>query len=259
MIRTARVVTALITAALWATLHLDSAQARGFKVYGYNTSPQGEVEAAYWFTHVLQSGSTYPFFNKTVDKEGLSQHALELEYGVTDRWMISGYLDFEDHPDGELQYAQFRAVMSRYRLFEQGERFMDTAIYFEYYIPQASYQRDEKLEARLIFEKDLLPFVVRLNPILEKTLSGADVNEGVELEYAAGVYTPVGAVKVGLEAYGKLGEFGNLKPWDAQEHYVFPDVEFRLGRHVEMNLGVGMGLTQASDDLLVKTIIKYEF
>ena len=48
MIRTARVVTALITAALWATVHLDSAQARGFKVYGYNTSPQGEVEAAYF-------------------------------------------------------------------------------------------------------------------------------------------------------------------------------------------------------------------
>jgi hypothetical protein len=157
MIRTAHVVTALITAALWATVHLDPAQARGFKVYGYNTSPQGEVEAAYWFTHVLQSGSTYPFFSKTVDKEGLSQHALELEYGVTDRWMVSGYLDFEDHPDGELQYAQFRAVMSRYRLFEQGERFMDTAIYFEYYIPQASYQRDEKLEARLIFERTSSP------------------------------------------------------------------------------------------------------
>ena len=85
------------------------------------------------------------------------------------------------------------------------------------------------------------------------------MSEGVELEYATGVYTPVGAVKVGLEAYGKLGEFGNWKPWDAQEHYVFPDVEFRLGRHVEINLGVGVGLTQASDDLLVKTIIEYEF
>ena len=255
----ARVLTVLVFFAALSALESTIAEASGFKVYGYRTSAEGQAEVAYWYTRILQSGVPYNFFGQAVNKEGLSQHSIELEYGVTDRWMISGYLDFEQHPDGNLEYAQFRTVFSRYRLFEQGERFFDTAIYLEYYIPHASSQRDEKIETRLILEKTLVPFVIRLNPILEKTLSGADVEEGVELEYAAGVYAPIDRVRVGLEAYGKFGEMRDWKPWDAQEHYLFPDVEFHLGPHVEVDLGVGVGLTKASDDLVVKTILEYEF
>ncbi len=255
----ARALTFLLSFVALSALESRVAEASGFKVYGYQTAAEGQTEVAYWYTHILQSGVPYNFFGQTVTKEGLSRHSIELEYGVTDRWMISGYLDFEQHPDANLEYAQFRTVFSRYRLFEQGERFLDTAIYLEYYIPHASSQRDEKIETRLILEKTLVPFVVRLNPILEKALSGADVEEGVELEYAAGVYVPIDGLRVGLEAYGKFGEMRDWKPWDAQEHYLVPAVKFHLGPQVEVDLGVGVGLTKASDDLLVKTILEYEF
>lgn len=242
-------------------LGMTDAQARGFKVYGYATPSQGEVELVYWFDHVLQSGARYDFAGRptiVVDKEGLSRHSLELEYGVTDRWTIAGYLDFEDHPDASFEYVQFRTVVSRYRLFEAGERFFDTALYFEYYIPNAAYGRSEKLETRLIFEKTFAPVNVRINPIFEKALSAPDVDEGVEFEYAAGVYTPVAPVRLGLEFFGSLGEFGNWKPWDAQTHYLVPAVKFPIGP-TEVDLGVGVGLTQASDDLLVKSIVAYAF
>lgn len=254
-----RVLTCLAAFATLSALESTVAEASGFKVYGYKTAAEGQVEVAYWYTRILQSEVPYNFFGQTVNKEGLSQHSIELEYGVTDRWMISGYLDFESHPAGNLEYAQFRTVFSRYRLFEQGERFVDTAIYVEYYIPHASSQRDEKFETRLILEKTLVPFVIRLNPIIEKALSGADVEEGVELEYAAGLYAPINGLRVGLEAYGKFGEMRDWKPWDAQEHYLVPDVGFHLGPHIEVDLGVGVGLTKASDDLLVKTVLEYEF
>lgn len=241
---------------------IDRAEARGFKVYGYKTPAEGTAEFAYWYDRVLQSGAGYEFAGRPttipVSKEDLSRHALELEYGVTDRWTISGYLDFENHPDADLEYVQFRTVVSRYRLFEAGERFFDTALYFEYYIPNAAYDRPEKLETRLIFEKRLAPVIVRLNPIFEKNVSEVDVAEGVEFEYAAGVYAPMGGLRLGLEFYGALGELRNWRPWDLQSHYLVPAVKFVLGP-VDVDFGVGAGLTKASDDLLVKTIVAYEF
>ncbi len=241
-------------------LSAASVQARGFKVYGYETLPQGESEVVYLFDRVLQSGASYDLFGTPVEKEGLSRHTLEFEYGVTDRWAVAGYLDFEDHPDGDLEYAQLRALFARYRLFEPGERFFDSAIYAEYYIPHASYGRAEKLEARLIFEKTAAPLTIRLNPILEKSLSTTDVEEGVEFEYAAGVYTSAATwIRVGLEGYGALGELRDLKPWDLQEHYLFPAVKAKLGESTSLDVGLGVGLTKASDDLLVKTILGYEF
>lgn len=248
--------------ALLPFLDISDAEARGFKVYGYATPSKGDGELVYWFDHVLQSGASYDFADRptttVVDKEGLSRHALELEYGVTDRWTVSGYLDFEDHPDASFEYVQFRTVMSRYRLFEAGERLFDTALYFEYYMPNTAYGRSEKLETRLIFEKTFAPVNVRINPIFEKSLSAPDVDEGVEFEYAAGVYTPMGPVRLGLEFYGSLGQFSDWKPWDAQTHYLFPAAKFPLGP-TDVDFGVGVGLTQASDDLLVKTIVAYEF
>lgn len=252
--------TFLIT--LMPFIGIGDAEARGFKVYGYATPSQGDVELVYWFDHVLQSSATYDFAGRPttipVDKEGLSRHSIELEYGVTDRWTIAGYLDVENHPDASFEYVQFRTVVSRYRLFEAGERLFDTALYFEYYVPNTAYGRSEKLETRLIFEKVFAPIIVRLNPIFEKGFSAPDVDEGVEFEYAAGVYTPMGPVRLGLEFFGSLGEFHDWKPWDAQTHYLFPAAKFPLGP-TEVDFGVGVGLTPASDDLLVKTIVAYEF
>jgi hypothetical protein len=240
---------------------ISEAEARGFKVYGYATPSRGDVELVYWFDHVLQSSAPYEFAGRpptTVDKEGLSRHSIELEYGVTDRWTIAGYADFEDAPNESLEYVQFRTVVSRYRLFEAGERLFDTALYFEYYMPNTAYAQSEKLETRLIFEKTIAAVNVRINPIFEKALSAPDVDEGVEFEYAAGVYTPMGSVRVGLEFFGSLGEFHDWKPWDAQTHYLFPAVKFPLGP-LDVDFGMGVGLTQASDDVLVKTIVAYEF
>lgn len=249
----------LVTAAV-AAAAASPAHARGFKVYGYRTPAQGEAEVVYLFDHVLQSGATYDLFGTPVDKEGLSRHTIEAEYGVTDRWTIAGYLDFEDHPDGDLRYAQLRALVARYRLFEPGDRFFDSAMYLEYYIPHASYRRAEKLEARIILEKAVAPLIIRLNPILEKNLSTTGVEEGVELEYAAGIYTQATPwLRAGIEGYGTLGAISDFQPWDLQEHYLIPVVKTRIGGRASLDVGVGVGLTRASDDLLAKTILGYDF
>ncbi|MBI4715386.1 MAG: hypothetical protein HY760_05560, partial [Nitrospirae bacterium] len=65
------------------------AEARHFKVYGYQTPGAGETEIVYWTDYVAGSDRTMTFFDKTaVDREGLFAHTVEAEYGVTDRWTV---------------------------------------------------------------------------------------------------------------------------------------------------------------------------
>src|SRR3569832_1255028 len=125
---------------LLAFLHFaPAAEANQFKVYGYQGPDAGEVELVYWTDYIASSDLRMPSFGKAVDREGLFSHTLEVEYGITDRWTIAGYADFEQ-PSGErLEFVQWRAVFARYRFFERGARFFDTAIYLEYYIPRVAW------------------------------------------------------------------------------------------------------------------------
>jgi hypothetical protein len=253
-----RVMAGLITAA-WIGIALP-AHALDFKVYPYTTPSEGEMELAYWWTTFVKSDKSYDYFGKPLNKQGLQQQSLEIEYGMTDRWTIAGYADFEKPKDGEFKYVQARAVMSRYRFFEQGERFIDGAVEIEYYLPYKKYSNAEKIETRVILEKDIRQISIMLNPVFEKDVSGSEVGAGMEFEYAAGLYfraTPW--LTPGLEFYGVMGELSNLKPKNQQEHYIFPRLGFKFQHRVSIDIGYGFGLTHASDDRVIKTILELEF
>lgn len=240
-------------------LFASTAEARHFKVYGYQGPDAGEIELVYWTDYVVASDGLMPFFGEAVDREGLWAHTLEIEYGVTDRWTIAGYADFEQPSGGGLEFIQWRAVVARYRFFEKGARFFDPAIYLEYYLPDAGYtgEAKERIEARLILEKEIGPSVLRLNPKVEKVLSGADVEEGLEFEYGASLYwTLFPRFRPGLEVYGSMGEFVNFKSRENQQHYLVPAATWKVLPNVGWNVGVAFGLTDASDDLVIKSIIE---
>ncbi|HLG21666.1 MAG TPA: hypothetical protein VI382_02535, partial [Candidatus Manganitrophaceae bacterium] len=216
-----------------------AAEARDFKVYGYATPDQGEAEVSYWLDYFIRSDQRYVFLDgQTVDKERLFRHTFELEYGVTDRWTIAGYLDFEDPNGKNPEYVQARAVVSRYRLFKPKERLFDTALYFEYYLPYERYRTEEHLETRLIFEKEIQPLLIRLNPIFDKKLSGVGLVEGMEFEYAVGFYLPASReVRLGLEFYGEMGPLSNLNSPKDQEHFIFPTVQLTPAKGIGLELG----------------------
>lgn len=242
-------------------LAAPAVHARHFKVYGYNTLKAGEFELVYWTDYVADSDNKMNFFGKTgVERDGLLGHTFEVEYGVTDRLTIAAYLDFEQ-PSGEnLEYIQTRVVAAHYRFGEKGARYFNPAIYVEYYLPDPDYQGSakEKIEVRFILERDYKNVTLRLNPKLEKVLSGPDVNEGLEFEYGASLYRRRGRIRPGLEVYGSMGELTNFKSSDKQKHYLVPAVKFKLGKRMSWNLGIAFGLTDASDNTVIKSIIEWE-
>lgn len=254
--------TSLVALTSTALLASSSAYAGHFKVYGTGQPKQNEMEVVYWMDYVAQSDNSSTLVGKPVAREGMVGHTLELEYGITDKWAIGFYSDFEKAKGEDLQYAQTRAVASRVKLFDNGERFFDASIYFEYYAPREKYigGPGDKLEARIILEKQSENWDFRLNPKFEKAVAGANVGEPLEFEYATGLFRKINSgLNLGLEAYGKLGEIANIQAIDKQEHYLVPSVEYNIAPELWINAGVAFGITDPADDVTFKTYVEFEF
>lgn len=232
-----------------------------FKVFGAQTLHEGEVEVGYWVDNIVKGNTEkYEFFGHEFDKDGLWRHSFQLSYGITDKLTMEYFADFQQPGGSATQYVQSRGVIW-YRFFEPGEKFFDTSIYLEYFVPRHDYRKNDHVNARFILEKNAGPIRITLNPILNKNLSGTDsVKEGLELEYAAGVYvTAMKYFMPGVEFFGLVGEIGAFRDQRDQLHYIFPSAKILLPGHIKLDTGVGFGLTPHSDDLIVKAIVTYEF
>ncbi|MBN1272245.1 MAG: hypothetical protein JXB26_08230 [Candidatus Aminicenantes bacterium] len=231
-----------------------------YKVYGYKTPEKNETEVVLWNTYIAQSNLSSSFFGEAVNRKGLWAHSFEIEYGVTDRLTVALYVDFEDPPGKSLKYYRTRAVFFRYRFAEKGKYFFDPAVYVEYYIPRRSYMDDEELEIRFILEKDIGNFRIDLNPMFEKKMSGSEIDEGLEFNYAVGLtFIKFQTVQPGIEFHGKMGELSGLNPAGEQRHVVFPTLDFRFGHGLHWHMGAGFGLTDSTDGFIIKSIFSYEF
>jgi hypothetical protein len=61
---------------------------------------------------------------------------------------------------------------------------------------------------------------------------------------------------LGLEYYTDLGRPGSFFPFEQQSHQLFGVIDFKIG-DVDIDFGLGYGLTPGSDRLVAKTILTY--
>jgi hypothetical protein len=65
-------------------------------------------------------------------------------------------------------------------------------------------------------------------------------------------------LQLGVEYYTDLGRPGSFLPFEQQAHQVFAVADFKVGV-VDVDFGVGYGLTEGSDRWVAKTILTYAF
>jgi hypothetical protein len=228
------------------------------EVYPYETAGAGEKE--------FESLNSYVINGQREAEPGLvpTHHlwrtSLELSYGLSDHLEVAGYLDLALTADGRFDYAGNR-FRGRYRFFEKDQIPVNLGLYAEIEFPNSRFSvNDIEVEIRLILEKDLGPLTIQLNPIFEKAFDGEESSGGVELQYAAkGYYRFRPWLMPGVEFYGDFGPLTHFEPSSEQKHFIFPVVDSKLSQHVKLNTGVGFGLTSASDSVLVKLNLEYEF
>lgn len=240
----------------------NGAQAQFYQVYGYQTAEAKEKEVVYWTSFIPSSDHTYAFFGDTVSRKGLMAHSLELEYGITNRWTVALYADFEQPKGESFRYIRAKAVMLHYQFFEKNLLPVDLALYAEYKLPRKGYKESEEIELKLIMEKDIKFHRIILNPTFEKKISGENVTEGVEfILNGAYILTRSLVFQPRLEYYSKYGELMDMYPWGEQKNYIFPSFDLYFGKYGQFrwHAGVGFGLTNPADNMIIKSILSWGF
>ena len=99
-----------------------------------------------------------------------------------------------------------------------------------------------------------------VNPALERTWHGPDVNLGVGFAPAAKIsYDFTRQVTGGIEYYADYGSLRGFYSLHDQQQQIFPAVDLNVSPDWEINFGVGVGPTAATDHWIVKAIIGRRF
>lgn len=64
-----------------------------------------------------------------------------------------------------------------------------------------------------------------------------------------------------IEYYSKMGELYDMYIYGDQKNYIFPSFDLFLGKYSQFrwHAGVGFGLTDPADNIIIKSIFSWEF
>ena len=115
-------------------------------------------------------------------------------------------------------------------------------------------------EIRPIIDKKIDKWYFAFNPTFDLSLHGPESPRGLEFSPNFKFsYDVTKKVAAGIEYYGSYGPVTGFDPVRNQEQQILPAVDIDFGKRWEFNFGVGVGVTQATDHLLVKAILGYRF
>jgi hypothetical protein len=186
-------------------------------------------------------------------------HALngtpELGYGIFDWWELVFYAPFA------VSDRQFLSNGWKIRnLFvspnaDKRDFFYGVNFEFSYNFPKFS-QQIYALEIRPIVGWRNKEWEFIVNPIVDTSFgSGGETDFAPAARLARNLGNDV---FVGAEYYADVGQIGNFLPLQEQQHTLYAVTDFKVGE-VDVELGLGYGLTPGSDRLIAKTIIGYAF
>lgn len=111
-----------------------------------------------------------------------------------------------------------------------------------------------------VIDRQWGPWYISLNPNLGCALEGENASRGFEFVPSVKIGRAVTArISAGIEYYAGLGPVTGFDRFKQQAHQIFPVIDLNLGPRWEFNAGVGVGLTPATDRLVVKMILGYRF
>jgi len=181
---------------------------------------KGEVELEHYLTFSTPLSKSFKGVTTT-------DHNIELEIGMNDRFDFAIYQVFSQTPNSSFIYKGYK-MRFRYRLGEKGDYLMDPLFYFEYKgKPDFS---EHGLEGKVILAKDIGDFNIAINPVLEYEYANSEWES--KLKYNAGINYKLNCLlNIGLEARGS-----------DNGHYIGPVISHGTGK-VWVALGSAIAIT----------------
>lgn len=224
------------------------------QVYNAGIAAVGQLTIQQHLNYVALGLKDPPFPGGLVSNHSLNGTP-EFAYGLTDWWEVGLYLPFA------VENQQFLSDAFKLRtLFvspnaESRNFFYGINFEFSNTTPKFAQTRFA-LEIRPILGVRNKDWEFIVNPILD-----AGFGKLGELDFApaARVARKLGPdTYLGLEYYADFGQVGSLPKLADQQHTLFLVTDFKLGV-IDVDIGVGYGLTPSSDRWVVKTILGYAF
>ena len=228
------------------------------QVYPYETVAPGhtmfELHSNFTFQGTKTAdGSLYPTNHQL-------HETLEITHGWTD-WFETGFYIFTSAQSQTGWDWVGTHIRPRFRIPESWKWPVGISVSNE-----IGYQRQHfstalwDWEIRPIIDKQIGPWYLSFNPTFDRALQGPDTKKGFEFSpnFKIG-YDITKKVNAGFEYYGALGPVTGFDRIHDQEQQLVPVIDLNLSPKWEFNFGVGVGLTQNTDHLLVKMILGYRF
>ncbi|MEW6644233.1 MAG: hypothetical protein AB1586_27255 [Pseudomonadota bacterium] len=245
---------AAVAILVWTTSAAPARATDEIQVYNAGIAAVGQFTVQQHLNYVAL-GQKQPPFPGGIASNGSLNGTPEFAYGLTEWWELGLYLPFA------VQDRQFLSDAFKIRtLFvspqaEQRNFFYGVNFEFSNTTPRFSQAR-YGLEIRPIIGVRNADYEFIVNPIVDVSFGRYG-----EVDFAPAARLARKLDKelfVGLEYYADLGEFGHFGKMSEQQHTLFAVTDFKVGE-VDVNFGVGYGLTPASDRWVIKTILGYAF
>jgi hypothetical protein len=247
-----------LPAAICAALAAQSDAARAVdEIQVYN----GEIAEVGQFT--VQQHLNYAFVGrKEPDFPGgfPSNHALngtpEFAWGITKWFELGLYIPWAVDGEGRFLSNAFK-LRTLFVTPDADKKNFFYGLNFEYdYTTPPFSQTRFAMEIRPIigWRNPQWEFIV--NPILD---IGFGAEGDVSFAPAARLARKItDDLQLGVEYYSDLGRPGSFLPFEQQAHQLFAVADFKVGV-IDVDFGVGYGLTEGSDRWAAKTILTYAF
>jgi hypothetical protein len=185
---------------------------------------------------------------------------LEPSYGVTAFWELGAYLEGAVRTDDGV--AGFAGAKIRSKLVTPPDWDphwrLGVNVEVSYSLP--AYDPDQwGSEVRPILAWHDPDWLFAFNPILDQALAGEGAAQGPFFEPALKIARRVGPVALGIEYYATLGPLVSPLPWREQQQQIFEVLDLWSFEQLEVNAGVGEGLTASSQGLVFKAIVGWQF
>lgn len=128
------------------------------------------------------------------------------------------------------------------------------------YMRHAAEENPTTLELRPIVGSSFKGFRAVADFAFEDPFSGPGAHHGFQFEPSAElVYKLTEWVSPAVEYYGDMGSIQPLPKVQEQQHFIVPTLNFDFLPQLELNLGVGVGVTRASNGIFLKSIVGWTF
>jgi hypothetical protein len=228
------------------------AQTDEIQVYDAAIAPRGIFNLTL-HNNFTPSGSRTPEFAGGVVPQGTLNGVAEWAYGAAP-WLEAGlYLPLYSFTgDNHLLYDGFK-LRALFVSPDAAKRTFFYGVNFEFSFNTAHWdQRTYTSEIRPIIGAHVGRFDIVFNPIVDNSWNGV-----ANLEFVPATRLAVAIkdrYKLALEEYDDFGRVGHFLPASRQSHQLFGVLDISTSR-VDIEIGVGGGLTSVSDHRVFKLIL----